>query len=222
MKLLVAKCSFFFFVYILCIALFCILSTLLIDATISIFSDIMPLSNWLSTLAASILYTNMERISFNYSLRNIPVPTLGSYKLRLIEKIESVIKRMRWKAHFFLKEDSNNETKQEKETYGFKTRKCPLQCEEMEHFKKDMMNIVKNLELRKMKDQFQDKLKEDEKKINASPNILVFADKTSNIYEQKPEEHRKVLMENITKKTLNMKSTSKRKNSRKSRIRRPY
>ena len=50
-----------------------------------------------------------------------------------------------------------------------------------------------------MKDQFQDKLKEDVKKINASPNTLVFADKSSNIYEQKPEEHRRILMENITK-----------------------
>ena len=39
-KLLVAKCSFFFCVYILCIALFYILSTLLIDATTSEFSDI--------------------------------------------------------------------------------------------------------------------------------------------------------------------------------------
>ena len=38
------------------------------------------------------------------------------------------------------------------------------------------MNIVKNLELRKMKDEFQDRLKEDVKKINASPNIIVFAD----------------------------------------------
>ena len=67
----------------------------------------------------------MERTSFNYSLKNIPVPTLSSYKLRLIEKTESVIKRMRWKAHFFLKEDSNDETKQERESYGFKTRKMP-------------------------------------------------------------------------------------------------
>ena len=57
----------------------------------------------------------------------------------------------------------------------------PTTSEEMEHFGKDVMNIVKNFELRKMKDQFQDKLKEDAKKINASPNILAFSDKTSNI-----------------------------------------
>ena len=84
----------------------------------------------------------MERISINYSLKNIPVPPPPSYKLKLIEKIESVIKKMRWKANFNLnKDDENRSTKTENETYGFKTRKCPPQCEEMENFKKDLMDI---------------------------------------------------------------------------------
>ena len=43
----------------------------------------------------------MEKIYFNYSLKNFPVPSRAPYKLRLIDKIESVIKRMRCKAHFF-------------------------------------------------------------------------------------------------------------------------
>ena len=51
----------------------------------------------------------MEKIYFNYSLKNIPVPSRTSYKLQLIDKIESVITRMCWKAHFFL---HNNEKKQ--------------------------------------------------------------------------------------------------------------
>ena len=87
----------------------------------------------------------MERISFNYSLKNIPVPLPPSYKLRLIEKIESVIKRLRWKADFYLnKDDENKNTKTENETHRLKTRKCPPQCEEMENFKRDLMNIVRN------------------------------------------------------------------------------
>ena len=36
--------------------------------------------------------------SFNYSLKNIPLPSRRSDKLQLIDKIESVVKRMRWKA----------------------------------------------------------------------------------------------------------------------------
>ena len=54
----------------------------------------------------------MERISVNYSLKNIPVPPPPSYKLKLTEKIESFIKRMRWKANFNLnKDDENRNTK---------------------------------------------------------------------------------------------------------------
>ena len=53
----------------------------------------------------------MEKIYFNFSLKKIPVPSRTSYKLQLIDKIESVITRMCWKAHFFL---HNNEKKTRK------------------------------------------------------------------------------------------------------------
>ena len=49
----------------------------------------------------------MERINLNYSLKNIPVPTKSSYQLKLIDKNESVIKRMRWKTLFFLRDNSD-------------------------------------------------------------------------------------------------------------------
>ena len=47
----------------------------------------------------------MEKLNYNYSFKNIPTPTRASYQLTLTEKIESVIKRMLWKAHFFLNGD---------------------------------------------------------------------------------------------------------------------
>ena len=42
-------------------------------------------------------------------MKNIPIPLHTSYKLQLIDKIETVIKRMRWKAHFFLDEKKKEE-----------------------------------------------------------------------------------------------------------------
>ena len=36
-----------------------------------------------------------EKLKFDYSTKNIPLPSERSYKLQLIEKIEIVIKRMR-------------------------------------------------------------------------------------------------------------------------------
>ena len=44
----------------------------------------------------------MEKINFNYSLKNIPIPSKSSYQLELIDKIESLIIRMRWKAHYLI------------------------------------------------------------------------------------------------------------------------
>ena len=43
----------------------------------------------------------MERFNFGYSIKNIPIPTQRQYKLQLIDKIEAVIKRMRWKALYY-------------------------------------------------------------------------------------------------------------------------
>ena len=48
----------------------------------------------------------MEKCNFTYSTKNIPIPSERQYKLQLVEKIEALIKKMRWKA-VFAKEKSN-------------------------------------------------------------------------------------------------------------------
>ena len=55
------------------------------------------------------------------------------------------------------------------------------------------MNVINKLEFKKINDKFQRKLKEDIKKVRESPNMLVFADKSTNVYELKPEDHQKFL-----------------------------
>ena len=75
----------------------------------------------------------------------------------------------------------------------------PGQCKELNEFENDLLNIMKTVKFRKVNDSFQSKLKVDINKINDSPNVLVFADKTSNVYEMKPDEYKKILKENITK-----------------------
>ena len=65
-------------------------------------------------------------LNIDYSLKNIPVPSADSYKRRLIEKVESVIRRMRWKAFFFSKGSEEVEDEgQENNNYGFKTQSMP-------------------------------------------------------------------------------------------------
>ena len=51
----------------------------------------------------------------------------------MIEKIESLIKHMRWKAHFFLNKKHQHMDK--KETFGLKTYN-PLQIPELKPFEK--------------------------------------------------------------------------------------
>ena len=80
----------------------------------------------------------MRKINFNYSLKSIPTPTKTSYQLMLMEKIESVIKQMLWKAHFHLKKDTSNIGYA---NYGFKTRNYPPQCKELQNFEKDLLDI---------------------------------------------------------------------------------
>ena len=54
---------------------------------------------WWSSFIGRALYLfalySMVKISYDYSVKNIPIPSKTSYNLKLIEKIESIIKRTR-------------------------------------------------------------------------------------------------------------------------------
>ena len=79
--------------------------------------------------ALLLFIQNMGKINNNYSLKNIPTSSITSYQLKLIEKVESVIKIMQWKAHFFLIGDKTEEIR--RETFGFKSRHHPPQPTEL-------------------------------------------------------------------------------------------
>ena len=115
----------------------------------------------------------------------------------MIEKIESLIKRIRWKAHFFLNKKDQHIDK--KETFGFKTSYYPPQILELEPFEKDLCNLVNLIKFRTNMNSFKNQLNKALRKIRESTSLLVFADKTSSIYEMPLEEYNKLLKENITK-----------------------
>ena len=126
----------------------------------------------------------MEKRKYNYSLKNIPTPSIISYQLKLIEKVENVIQRMRWKAHFFL--NGNNAEEIRKETFGFKSRHHPPQPTELEMLEKDLLHFINSIKFRYQKNIFQQKLKADINEIKKSTDVFVFADETSNIYKMTP------------------------------------
>ena len=61
----------------------------------------------------------MEKSEIKYSLKNIPVPSKKSYQLNLIDKIKSLVKHMRWRAFYYLKQQKCDH--EIKASFGFKS-----------------------------------------------------------------------------------------------------
>ena len=65
-------------------------------------------------------------------------------------------------------------------------------------FEKDLWNLVYKLKFRKIKSNFQRQLKEDVRVTKQSNKVLIFTDKTSNIYELDLDEQKKLTTEVVT------------------------
>ena len=64
---------------------------------------------------------------------------------------------------------------------------------------KDLLDMIKSLKFRNVQGDFQTKMKHNILKIKSSPNVFVFADKTTNLYEIPHNDYTQLLHENITK-----------------------
>jgi len=120
---------------------------------------------------------------------------------------------MHWKAFFFEQNKDKNNTDHSNDdgnidnnNFGFKSRKCPPQNEDLNNFETDVYEMIKNIEFRQIRDDFQDHLQQDIRKINNSTKTFIPADKTTNYYEVDKASHDKLLKDNIT-------STYKKANS---------
>ena len=136
----------------------------------------------------------MEKLKFDYSMKNIPVTTERNYLLKLIEKIEMVIKRMRWKVIYFDMKGNNIKT----ETYGLKSQKTPSPINELAAFENDLIELVKNIKFPTVHNQLQAMLKSDIKLIQQSSKTLTPAYKTSNMYRLTKEKYNKMRRNAIT------------------------
>jgi hypothetical protein len=137
----------------------------------------------------------MERLEIRYSKKNIPIPTEKEYKIQLLSKVEHFTKRMRWKALEFLGKLEPTD----KETFGFKSNKCPQPVDQLTAFEADLILMIKNLEFRTFNNTFQQKLNRDIKSIKHSEKLLISADKSTNIYKIDKTHYKKHLSESITK-----------------------
>ena len=104
-----------------------------------------------------------------------------------------------WKAFFFEQnKEKDGDNHNENNKFGFKSRKCPPQNEDLNNFESDAYDMIKNIQFRNKRDEFQDQLQQDIKKINSSTKAFIPADKTTNFYEVDKTTHDKLLTDNIT------------------------
>ncbi|OOZ57026.1 hypothetical protein, partial [Solemya velum gill symbiont] len=104
---------------------------------------------------------------------------------------------MRWKAFFYLNPDAGG---QQKQTYGFNSRKTPPQIQEMTKFENRLINMIENVKTRNINCHFQKQLSSDIKtKIKNCNDLLIPADKTTNFYKMKTDTYNELLHKNITK-----------------------
>ena len=83
--------------------------------------------------------------------------------------------------------------------YIFKGRKCQPQHKDLMQFKNDLLELIKTLKFKKVKNKFLDQLHKDIPSIKKSKNVFIFADKTRNIYETDKNIYSKLLTNNISK-----------------------
>ena len=140
----------------------------------------------------------MNAISFDYSLKNIPLPSKTSNIKTLVEKVESLLRRMRWKVYFF--ELNQEDEDHASENFGLKSDLTPPKNESISLFEKDMYQLIKSIEFEKSSNEFMLQMSEDLKSLQNTNQVIVFADKTTNLYKMDVDNYHKLLRENITKK----------------------
>ena len=131
-------------------------------------------------------------------MKNIPIARPREYLKRLVEKTESFLRRVRWKAHHFLKPATANPSTN-KETFGFHTTISPPPIKELDEFEDKMLNIIQSIEFKSTDNSFQKELAQYLNKIKTDDKLLIAADKTTNFYRLDTPAYNKLLDNAITK-----------------------
>ena len=112
-----------------------------------------------------------------------------------INSIETLASEIEWATHFFL----NPQSKTAKNTFNFKSNAKPPKNKELVAFKKDLVDIAKNIEFENRPNNFQRRLSVEKNNIINNSNIIVSADKTNNHYEMSPNDYSDLLAKNVNK-----------------------
>ena len=113
-----------------------------------------------------------------------------------IDKLDSFIRRLRWKAHFF--DTQPDDDYDQNENFGFKSELCPPQHEGLNAFEADLYELARSILFKKVQNSFLSKLSQDVKSIAGCTSLSVPADKTTNLYKVGITDCIKLLHDNVT------------------------
>ena len=139
----------------------------------------------------------MDNYTPEYSLKNIPYPSYHVFRLALTEKIVDFVKRLRWKAFFYLNSCENNDYVK-KEVYNLKSQNTPPNNRLQDSFETDLFKLIKMVKFKKIRNNFQMKLNKDIEEVKTSKYIWVRSDKSKNIYKIKPSKYQEILKSKIS------------------------
>jgi len=84
---------------------------------------------------------HLDRVNFGYSMKNIHILGKQQCMKEFLSKMESFVRRLRWKAFFF---DNKTVVEQNNhDNYGFKSERCPPQHKALAHSKTTCTNWQK-------------------------------------------------------------------------------
>ena len=89
-----------------------------------------------------------------------------------IDKVETFIHRIRWKAHFFDSPDPDNPGNPL--SFGFRSNNVPPKNSLLTAFENDLYNMVQIVEFRYVNNDFLNKLAGDTRNIKSTEKLLVF------------------------------------------------
>ena len=123
---------------------------------------------------------------------------------KLIEQTENFIKRLRWRVFWAESKNESFVDHEEKEnvennTFGFKSRNTPPQHKLLLDFESDMYNLIGSIKFKNGSNDFLNQMKSDIQTLKSGGNIVVEADKTSNLYNMSTENYKQMLQQNVTK-----------------------
>ena len=152
-------------------------------------------------------------------MKNIPIPKDNAYLKCLIDKTEHFIKRMRWKAFFYDRdnpyttpasetedngepplengeETSSSDDEELNMNYGFKSPRTPPRNLLLKPFEDDLYSMIHKIKFSRQANDFQQKLRRDARYIKSSSKVFVPADKSTNLYEMDPIDYERHLHDN--------------------------